>query len=215
MRINPIVYGVLVLSIFFAVILGFQAAGIWSTSGKVDASGNAIQPAAGDANSIKGWMTLEQITTTFNVPLAELAAQFKLPADIAPSTAIKDLESDSFDTTGLRTWLQSRGQAGGAVATSEPKLTVTPTLPPPAAGNTNPTPVATVAATVHAAAEKTITGKTTFQEVLDWGVSKEAIQKVIGEMPLPSAVIKDYVTGKGQEFTTVKTQLQTEVDKTK
>ncbi len=39
MRINPIIYGVLVLVVFFGIILGFQAAGIWSISGKVTASG--------------------------------------------------------------------------------------------------------------------------------------------------------------------------------
>ena len=70
--------------------------------------------------------------------------------------------------------------------------------------------------TEHVAPAGTITGKTTFQELLDWGVSKDAIQKVIGsDLPAPTTVIKDFVTGKGLEFTTIKTQLQAEVDKTK
>jgi len=61
MRINPIIYGVIVLALFFGVILGFQSVGIWSTSGKVSASGEEIQPFAADVNTIKGWMILEQI----------------------------------------------------------------------------------------------------------------------------------------------------------
>ncbi len=108
MRINPIVYGIVVLVVFFGTILGFQAAGVWSISGKVTSSGDAVQPSAADVNSIKGWMTLEQVTTTYNVPLAELLQQFELPTDTPPTTAIKDLESELFSVTNLRIWLQSR-----------------------------------------------------------------------------------------------------------
>lgn len=108
MKINPFVYGVVVLGMFLGVIFGFQAAGVWSTSGKVDASGKGIMPSATDVNTIKGWMTLAQVSEAFNVPVAEILSAFNLPADTAPSTALKDLESDSFDVTGLRTWLQNR-----------------------------------------------------------------------------------------------------------
>jgi hypothetical protein len=108
MRINPLLYGLLVLAVFLGVTFGFQQAGVWSTSGKVNTSGQAIQPSAADANTIKGWMTLEQASTAFNVPAAEILAAFKLPSDTPPSTALKDLESDSFDIPGLRSWLQER-----------------------------------------------------------------------------------------------------------
>ena len=108
MKINPFVYGVLVLVIFLGVIFGFQGAGVWSTSGKVDATGERIQPSAADVNTIKGWMTLEQVSTTFNVPVADILSAFNLPADTPASTALKDLESDTFDIPGLRTWLQER-----------------------------------------------------------------------------------------------------------
>jgi hypothetical protein len=110
MKINPFVYGVIVLVVFLGVILGFQGAGVWSTSGKVDVSGKALQPSAADVNTIKGWMTLEQVSTTFGVPVADILSAFNLPADTPASTALKDLESDTFDITGLRTWLQNRQQ---------------------------------------------------------------------------------------------------------
>ena len=110
MKINPFVYGAVVLVIFLGVIFGFQGAGVWSTSGKVDVSGKGIQPSAADVNTIKGWMTLEQVSTTFNAPVAEILSAFNLPADTPSSTALKDLESDTFDITGLRTWLQNRQQ---------------------------------------------------------------------------------------------------------
>ena len=108
MKINPFVYGVVVLVVFLGVIFGFQVAGIWSTSGKVSTSGQAIQPSAADVNSIKGWMTLEQVSNTFNVPVAEIISAFNLPADTPIPTALKDLESDTFDITALHAWLQSR-----------------------------------------------------------------------------------------------------------
>ncbi len=221
MRINPIIYGVLVVTVFFGIILGFQAAGIWSISGKVTANGEAVQPLAGDVNTIKGWMTLEQISTTFNVSLADLLTQFNLPADTPPTTAIKDLESDTFDTTALRTWLDSQGQPAD-IPQSNPTPVETPLVSSAPVETQTVTPeseisgTATPAPTEHVAPDKTITGKTTFQNILDWGVPIESIQKVIGgELPTPGTVLKDYVTGKGLEFATIKTQLQAEVDKTK
>ncbi len=108
MRLNPIVYGILVLFVFLGTILGFQAAGFWSVSGKLTAAGDTQQPSAVDVNTIKGWMTLEQITATYDVPLAEILRQFDLPADTPAATAIKDLESDLFSVTELRTWLLIR-----------------------------------------------------------------------------------------------------------
>jgi hypothetical protein len=212
MKINPLMYGVLVLVLFFGTILGFQAAGIWSISGKVSASGEQVQPSADDVNSIKGWMTLDQICGIYDVPLAELLNQFNLPADTPGSTPIKDLESDTFSVTALRDWLLSREQA-----TENPQTDPAAPLPTQA-----PTPTAEVVteltpeATEHTAPEKTITGKTTFQDLLDWGVPEETIVRIIGDdLPPPSTVIKDYVTGQGMEFSEVKTQLQVEVDKTK
>jgi hypothetical protein len=212
MRINPYLYGVVVLIVFFGIILSFQYAGIWSTSGKVDASGEAIAPSASDVDTIKGWMTLEQIATTYTVPLTDLFKQFNLPADTPATTAIKDLESATFDTTALRTWLETRAQPIENLQTNEgfqaPADVSTST--PPAA------PVDTPSSTEHVAPGMTITGKTTFQELLDWGVPKETIQTVIGgDMPDTSTIIKDYISAKGMEFTSVKTQLQAELDQIK
>ena len=212
MRINPFIYGVLVLVVFFGIIVGFQSAGIWSVSGKVDSSGQAIQPSAADVNTIKGWMTLEQISTTFNVPMNELLSQFDLPADTLPSTAISELENDLFSVTNLRTWLQSR--SAGSV-----EIPVAPSVPVPTV--IVPTSISIIitdipASTQPVAPDKTITGKTTFQDLLDWGVSMENIQKVVGsDLPELSTVIKDFITGKGLEFSGVKTQLQVEVDQVK
>jgi len=108
MKINPFVYGLIVLLVFLGTIFAFQQAGVWSTSGKVDGAGQQIQPSSGDVNTIKGWMTLEQVSTEFNVPVPDILVAFDLPADTPASMAIKDLESDTFSVSGLRIWLQER-----------------------------------------------------------------------------------------------------------
>jgi hypothetical protein len=208
MTIKPIVFGILVLVIFEGLILGFQRAGYWSVSGKVASDGKAVQPSAGDVDSIKGWMTLEQVSTAFGVPLNELLAAFNLPADTPASTAVKDLESDTFSVEGLREWLLTQAQPVEPEEASEPvqEPTPTPTLAPTELAAT-PEP------TEHIAPDKTITGKTTFQELIDWGVKAEAIQRVIGsELPPLSTVVKDYVTQQGKPFSEVKAALQAEVD---
>ena len=214
MRIQPHIFGALVLAVFLGTILAFQAGGFWSISGKVSASGDAVQPSAEDVNSIKGWMTLEQITTTYNVSLEQILIQFQLPPDTSASAAIKDLESDTFSVTELRLWLEAQSGASPGGETASPEIDqseVTPIAP-----TATPVPaVETPLPTEHVAAAKQVTGKTTIQELLDWGVSQEAIESILGvAMPLPSTVIKDFATGKGLEFSPVKTLLQAEVDKT-
>lgn len=70
------------------------------------------------------------------------------------------------------------------------------------------------AATSEASTERLVKGKTSFQEVLDWGVSQEVIEQIMGlPMPSPLTKIKDYCTEKGLDFETIKTALQAEVDK--
>lgn len=110
MKINPFVYGILVVGVFLGVVYGFQAAGIWSISGKIDGGGKAIQPVSEDVNTIKGWMTLEQVSTTFGIPVSEILSTFDLPADTPASTPLKNMESDTFDMLMLREWLQEQSQ---------------------------------------------------------------------------------------------------------
>ena len=81
MKVNPFIYGVLVLVLFFGVIGGAKAAGIWSVSGKLTASGEKVPPTGTNVDEIKGWMTLDDVSTAYKVPVAEILAAFDLPAD--------------------------------------------------------------------------------------------------------------------------------------
>lgn len=211
MRINPYLFGILVLVIFLGTIWGFQAAGIWSISGKLTGSGKAVQPAADNVDTIKGWMTLEQIVNTYNVSLADILAQFSLPADTPISTAVKDLESDTFSVTELRAWLQSRMEPTQPTTTPIPAQQETHT---PA--GTPDEPQSTLLPSEHIEPDKKVTGKTTFQEILDWGVPEETMREIIGgELPALSTIVKDYATQTGMAFSEIKDALQAEADKIK
>jgi hypothetical protein len=105
MRINPFVYGLLALVVFFGVILGAQAAGFWSISGKVSASGGKITATGTNVEEIKGWMTLGEVAAAYGVSIEDIIKAFDLPADTTAAKQIKELESATFTTSGFRTWL--------------------------------------------------------------------------------------------------------------
>jgi hypothetical protein len=217
MRVKPILFGVVVVIVFMSVVVISQAAGYWSTSGKVTTSGELVNPSADDVETIKGWMTLNQISESYAVPLIEILQKFSLPDDTSGETAIKDLESETFEVTILREWLVSR-MNGEVPAMATPvsteqssQIAVSPTQE--ATISIPPQPTVDITET-HIAPEKTITGKTTFQELIDWGLGIKVIESVIGS-PFPGGeiIIKDYVTGLGMEFSPVKTTLQEALDK--
>lgn len=108
MKIHPFIYGALILVLFFGLIGGAKAMGVWSVSGKLTSSGEKLAPTGTNPDEIKGWMTLEDIATAYQVPLAEILAAFNLPADTPGSSQIKSLESDTFSPGNLRVWLKER-----------------------------------------------------------------------------------------------------------
>jgi hypothetical protein len=108
MKVNPFVFGMIVLALFFGVLGGAKAAGVWSVSGKLDAGGERVQPTGANVDEIKGWMTLGDVSKAYGVPVAEILAAFELPADTPETIQIKELESDLFSVKELRTWLAER-----------------------------------------------------------------------------------------------------------
>jgi hypothetical protein len=206
MRIKPTYLGIFILVVFLGTIYAFRAAGFWSVSGKVDRQGQAIQPLSGDASTIKGWMTLEQISTAYNVPLAEILAAFLLPADTPASTPLNKLENESFSVSDLRAWLDARIPF---IPTAEPENPAPENKAEPESTRVPGEPAGAAEPGDHEPADRTVTGQTTFQDLLDWGVSAETIQQVIGgALPDPVMLVKDYVTQSGGSFGPVKNALQ-------
>ncbi len=108
MKLNPWIFGVLIVVIFMGTIGGAKAMGVWSVSGKLSTTGEKVMPTGANPDEIKGWMTLGDISKAYNVPLADIVAAFNLPVDTPETKAVKDLESDTFSTTNLRTWIKGR-----------------------------------------------------------------------------------------------------------
>jgi len=64
------------------------------------------------------------------------------------------------------------------------------------------------------AEEYVIKGKTTFGELIQWGLPQEIIEGIIGAaLPDPAMKVKDYASANGLDFEAIKTTLQLEVDK--
>jgi hypothetical protein len=108
MKINKYAYIAIVLVAFLGLIFTAQATGNWSVSGKMDKVGQPIQATGSNVEEIKGWMKIGDVATAYKVPLAEILAAFNLPPDTSPDKALKDLESDTFSVSNLRTWLSQR-----------------------------------------------------------------------------------------------------------
>lgn len=61
--------------------------------------------------------------------------------------------------------------------------------------------------------DTTIKGNTTFRDLVEWGLSREEIEEVIGMPPgEPTQAMRDFFMEQGVEFSTVKDELQRRVD---
>lgn len=108
MKVNPFVFGIIILALFFGILGGAKAAGVWSVSGKLSSSGEKVAPTGASVDEIKGWMTLGDVTKAYNVQLADIIAAFELPPDTLETTQLKALESEKFSVSDLRAWIAAQ-----------------------------------------------------------------------------------------------------------
>jgi hypothetical protein len=195
---------------------------------------------------IRGSYTFGDISNSFDVAPAVLAQAFGVQTDDPAAFAVKDLESLyadrgfeigttsvrlfvayyvglPFDTTGQEIYLPRYAteilvakndltpeqlayfeKHTVDVGTANPVVAASPAAPSPsnesAAGST----------------EYMVKGKTTFGELIQWGVPQETIETLIGaSLPEPAMTLKDYASANGLNFETLKPALQAEVDKLK
>ncbi|MGE5677198.1 MAG: hypothetical protein ACM3ZR_03990 [Pseudomonadota bacterium] len=88
-----------------------------------------------------------------------------------------------------------------------------PVQPASPAANENNTTEKTVNSQQESVNDRQVRGKTTFKELLDWGLTAEEIESVIaGDIPDTSTAIKDYCEEKGMEFSGIKSELQAITD---
>jgi len=196
-----------------------------------------------DPNDIRGSYTFGDIANAFDIPPELLAQAFGITSADPASIAVKDLENLygetgfeigtasvrlfvafytglPFDITDVEIYLpQSAADILLAQGNLSPEQVIyleTHTV------QVDGTIIATEPATnpvqeespITSESAYTIKGKTTFGELLTWGVPQEIIEGIIGA-PMPNAAItiKDFASANGLDFGTLKESLQVEVGK--
>jgi len=229
---------VIILVVLFGGIALSAALGAWQTESTKVAATFTEGEFAGMANpaDIRGSYTFGDVEKNFGVPASLLAEAFAIPSGTDPAAfPVKDLEAlyagleTEIGTSSVRLftalytglpydlstdiYLPSRAvDILNALGTLTPEQTayieahrvVLDSAPAP-----ETTPAPEPASTDHL-----VKGKTTFQELLDWGLPQAVIEGIIGApLPATSLTIKDYCTSQGLSFETIKAALQAEVDK--
>jgi hypothetical protein len=89
-RVNKYLIPVLAVVTLLGSVWVAKAAGVWQISGR----GQVLLDGGGqvDPQGIKGWMTLNDVSETYGVPLEALYSMIGASADLPPDTALKDLE---------------------------------------------------------------------------------------------------------------------------
>jgi len=140
-----------------------------------------------------------------------------LPIELAeetylPQPAVNILQAKGGLTAEDQAYIQTHTvQLPGVPQAAQPSVPAVSVTEAPAVSTTEGPAVSTED---HAETDRTVKGKTTFADVLSWGVTQEVIEVVLGKpMPNQLTVIRDYCEAEGLEFSTIKTALQAEVDK--
>ena len=236
---------VIVLVIMFGGIAFSSAVGWWVTESTKQPVTFTEGDFAGQANpaDIRGSYTFGDIAKSFDVTPEVLAQAFGVTEGDPAAFAVKELEVISldsgyeigtvsvrlfvayytglpFDTTGQEIYLPqpatdillAKGNLTSEQIAYLEKYKVTLGASAPVAEST----LVVVATSSTVSEENIVKGKTTFGELLAWGVSQEIIESIIGA-PLPdlAMTMKDYASANGLNFETLKPALQAEVDKVK
>jgi hypothetical protein len=234
----------IIFVVFFGGIAFSAAMGWWVTESAKQPAAYTEGEFVGQSNpaDIRGSYTFGDVENAFGVPSKVLAQAFLIESNSPSTFAIKgleeiyaanefeigtgsvrlfvafynglpiDLTADTYLPENAAALLQDRD-----LNAEQNAYLKTHTIPNP--GNPAPEVAPTTepsqsAAPAETSVENLIKGKTTFQEILDWGVSPAMIEQVIGApMPSPLTKIKDYCIEKGLDFETVKATLQAEIDK--
>ncbi len=146
MRINPFWMPIILIAALFGTIFTAQAMGQWSISGRESVDLTTLAPA-----DIKGWMTLQQVIDGLGISQKDLYEIGGLPADTAPTQALKDLETVVSVTT-LRDRLTAKLGSTSSITTSAEPAKV---APPAAATPATPLSSSAPALVATPSAEKT------------------------------------------------------------
>ena len=228
-RVNKYLVPVLAVVTLLGSVWVAKAAGVWQTSGRdqvlLDESGQA------DPQGIKGWMTLNDVSDTYGVPLEALYCMIGASPDVAPDTALKDLEKvvPGMEVWALREevaayqdgrWTPEDGCYEDESIEEAPQLTPTPTPTPQATLESEHVPQGAGESRGEGQGEgfslpqdgsrlagSEIKGRMTLQEVID--SCQIPLGTLIAELELPDEVdtrlwMRDLANQYGIEVSTVR-----------
>lgn len=121
------------------------------------------------------------------------------------------LQTQLQDQNRLQTESTGSGQGGSApwmeATAAVENVTSNPPVQQPANGQQN--------GSVYSGTTWFITDSTTFQDLLDWGISQTSIESALGiAMPAPTEIIKTYLLSLGLDYSTLRSTLQSLVHQT-
>lgn len=243
MKLNSKIIGIILIVVLFGGIGITKALDLWHTETTKEPAKIKSGEFAGenDPADIRGSYTFGDINDSFDIPVEDLAKAFGINnIENIESFSVKELENIyanlgeniEIGTASVRYFT--------ALYLNLPyKIDEEVYLPEPAVNmlkmqnkineemdiylSTHTVDISNIKAENNSAEhilddaeEKKVKGNTTFKEVLDWGVTEEAIQSIINEK-LPNVVmtIKDYCAEKEIEFSIVKTAIQEKIDELK
>jgi len=104
-KINPLFIGIGVVILLLVIVGISQTSGIWQS-----VPGVSLISAHGtlDPSSIKGWMTLGDISEEADIPLGDIMRDLNLPLDVDPKTPIKNIKTKyniEFETSQVRDYV--------------------------------------------------------------------------------------------------------------
>jgi hypothetical protein len=213
--------GAIIAIVIFGGIMGASALGLWKTEtvrnpAKLQISesiGNVAGENVGtgtgtyDPADIRGNHRFGEISEMFAIPLETLSRAFALPATVDPATLAVDILKSSAD-------LSAEQIAYLDAYTIEIEFEWEPISMPEDEVQSSDEADGDAEDTVRKQDEMVVAGKTTFADLLAWGVSAEQIESIIGgEIPNHLVLVYDYCAENELTFGGIKADLQYEVDR--
>ncbi len=239
MKVNRNIMGLILLIMFFGGIGISKLTGTWSTESSKVPSVYKEGDFKGqyDPSDIRGSYSFSDVSKSFSIPLDVLANAFGVDEKESTTFKNKDLEAKysglekeigtssvklfvalykglPYDIEGEDTYLP---QTAVKILKETNKLTneqleyISNHTVEISNNTTNTTTISHDESSPYF-----VNGNTTFKELLDWGLSKEDIEKIIGgEIPGTGMTTRDYCVDKGIQFSSIKTALQEKLDSIK
>ncbi|BEP28778.1 hypothetical protein [Helicovermis profundi] len=242
MKLKPITVGLIIISVLFVGIFISKSMNLWQTeSSKVPVSIKSGEFAGmSDPNDIRGSYSLEDIENAFNVPAEDIAKAFQIGEDINTKTfLVKNLEEMYTDpnyeigTGSVRVfvgfylglpvdlsennYLLNNAKSilinSGKITEEQTKYLDSHLISKSELNLDSTTNNSSVVSSEESSIEENkLKGDSVFNDLYDYGMTKEEIESVFGEVPNNLMSIRTYCQDKEISFSEIKVKLQNIID---